>query len=73
MGGGSVGVQLQEHENPRMGLFAGRGMPGLDLAGADGYETQIGEADLKYPASGETRRTSAASMVMPGNGEDRVI
>jgi hypothetical protein len=71
--GGSAGVQVKEHENPRIGLFASRGMPGLDLVDADGYETQIGVADLKYPSTGETRRTSAASIVMLGNKEHQVI
>lgn len=71
--GGSAGVQVQEHENTRIGLFASRGMPGLDLADAAGYETQIGVADLKYPSTGETRRTSAASIVMLGNKEHHVI
>jgi hypothetical protein len=64
--GGSAGVQVQEHGSTRIGLFAGRGMPGLDLADAAGYETQIGVAALKYPATGEARRTSAASIVMLG-------
>jgi hypothetical protein len=71
--GGSAGVQVKEHENPRIGLFASRGMPGLDLIDAGGYETQIGVADLKYPSTGETRRTSAASIVMLGNKEHHVI
>jgi hypothetical protein len=64
--GGSAGVQIQEHASTRIGLFASRGMSGLDLADAAGYETQIGVADLKYPSSGETRRTSAASIGMFG-------
>ena len=64
---GSAGVQVQEHGNTRIGLFAARGMPGLNLADAAGYETQIGVADVKYPSTGETSRTSAASIVMLGN------
>jgi hypothetical protein len=62
--GGTAGVQVQEHGSARIGLFAARGMPGLDLADAAGYETQIGVADLKNPSTGETRRSSSASIVM---------
>ena len=64
--GGSAGVQVMEHGSTRIGLFSARGMPGLDLADAAGYETQLGVAALKYPTSGATRRTSAASIVMLG-------
>jgi hypothetical protein len=64
--GGSAGVQVEEHGNSRIGLFAARGMPGLDLTDAAGYETQVGVADLKYPTTGDVRRTSAASIVMLG-------
>jgi hypothetical protein len=71
--GGSAGVQVEEQGSARIGLFAGRGMPGLDLADAGGYETQIGAADLKYPSTGETRRTSAASIIMLGSGKKLVI
>jgi len=71
--GGSAGVQVQEQGNSRIGLFASRGMPGLSLADAAGYETQIGVADLKYPHSGESLRTSAASIVMLGNGKERHV
>jgi hypothetical protein len=70
---GGSGVQVEEHGSARIGLFAARGMPGLDLADAGGYETQIGVADLKYPSTGETRRTSAASIVMLGNDEKRHV
>lgn len=64
--GGSAGVQVQEHGNTRIGLFAKKGMPGLDLADGGGYETQVGVSDLEFPTTGETRRTSAASIVMLG-------
>jgi hypothetical protein len=47
--GGSAGVQVQEHGNTRIGLFSKSGMPGLDLADAAGYETQVGVAALKIP------------------------
>jgi hypothetical protein len=62
--GGSAGMQVQEHNDQRIGLFARKGMPGLDLTDAAGFETQIGVSDLKYPSSGQSLRTSAASIVM---------
>lgn len=71
--GGSAGVQVQEHGDSRIGLFASRGMPGLDLADTAGYETQIGVADVKYPLSGQRLRTSAASIVMLGNGKEHHV
>ncbi|HKT11577.1 MAG TPA: hypothetical protein VJW77_07100 [Terriglobia bacterium] len=70
--GGSAGVQVKEHGNTRIGLFSRAGMAGLDVADAAGYETQVGVADLKFPTSGETSRTSAASIVMLGS-KHRVI
>jgi hypothetical protein len=71
--GGSAGVEVKEHGSDRIGLFAARGMPGLDLADAAGYETQIGVTDLKYPSAGETRRTSAASIVMSRNDKEHHV
>lgn|GEM_PF-5847859 len=64
--GGSAGVQVQERGDPRIGLFSRSGMSGLDLADAAGYETQIGASSLKYATSGDTQRTSAASIIMLG-------
>ncbi|HEV2280710.1 MAG TPA: hypothetical protein VGS02_21205 [Acidobacteriaceae bacterium] len=71
--GGSAGVQVQEHGDPRIGLFASRGMPGLSLEDDAGYATQIGVADMKYQDSGETLRTSAASIVMLGNDKEHHV
>lgn len=64
--GGSAGVQVQEHGSTRVGLYSKSGMSGLDVSDAAGYETEIGVTKLKYPPTGETRRTSAASIVMLG-------
>lgn len=41
--------------------------PNLTLADSEGYATQIGTTDLNTPKTGETHRTSAASIVMLGN------
>lgn len=67
IGDSSAGVRVEEQGITRIGLFARGGMPGLDLADTAGYETQIGVADIKYPATGQVRRTSAASIVMLGD------
>jgi hypothetical protein len=40
--------------------------PSLRLADAQGYSTVVGSAEESYTTTGETRRTSAASLVMFG-------
>jgi hypothetical protein len=71
--GGSAGVKVQEHGNDRIGLFSRSGTPGLGLADAAGYATEVGVADLKDQATGETRRTSAASIVMHGGDKNHHV
>ena len=43
------------------------GGPSVALSDPQGYKTQIGVTDLVLPSNGETRKTSAASIVMFGN------
>lgn len=38
--------------------------PNLRLSDDEGFETSIGSTDLVTPATGETHKTSAASLVM---------
>lgn len=64
--GGSAGMQVEEHGIRRIGLFSRQGMPGLGLVDSAGYQTRIGVTGLEIPFTGQTRQTSAASIVMLG-------
>lgn len=50
----------------RASLEAGSNGPALALFDANGYETQVGVTDLITPMTGETHKTSAASIVLFG-------
>lgn len=47
--------------------------PNLTLSDVGGYSTEIGTTSLVTPKTGETHQTSAASIVMFGNGKHHVI
>lgn len=49
------------------------GEPALQLGDTAGFETNIGSADLVTPFTGETHKTSAASIVMFGNGKEHKV
>lgn len=51
---------------PRVGLVAFSDGPVLDLSDANGFTADIGVTDLVTPVTGETHKTSAASIVLFG-------
>jgi hypothetical protein len=44
----------------------------LDMADSDGFEAVLGSADLVTPSTGETHKTSAASLVMFDKGKNLI-
>jgi hypothetical protein len=61
---GSAGVHLE---------LSNDGEPVLCLGDAAGFETDIGSTSLVTPLTGETHKTSAASVVMFGNGKEHKV
>jgi hypothetical protein len=59
------------NEKPQAMLAVTSDGPGLQLNDASGFETHIGVTDLVTPATGETHKTSAASIVL--FGKDRKV
>ena len=45
------------------------GLPHITLADANGFEMDLGSTQTVTPTTGQTRQTSAASIVMSGNDE----
>ena len=67
-------------DGPGLGLYDAKGKlsamlaaspdgPWLELTGANGFEADIGVTGLVTPATGETHKTSAASIVLFGKGK----
>jgi len=56
----------------KLDAFSTSGAPSLNLSDAAGFSTHIGVADLLTPATGETHKTSAASVVL-FNDKNKVI
>jgi hypothetical protein len=48
----------------------GNSGPGLEILDQQGFETQLGVAKLKTIRTGESRTTSAASLVMYGSDQN---
>ena len=67
MTSGGPGLNLDDaNGNPKATLGVSSDGPGLDLYDANGFEAEIGVTDLITPATGETHKTSAASIALFG-------
>jgi hypothetical protein len=64
---GSPHFWLADHgEMPRLALSLSGSEPSITVSDAEGFETKIGTTDLVTTRTGETNKTSAASLVLFG-------
>lgn len=64
------GVFLAGKGTTRIVLSAsGPGSPGIEVADSQGYATEVGVTGRVYPATGETQKSSAASLVLLGKDQ----
>ena len=61
-----------DKEKVRITLSLLANAPNLMLSDDEGFRTEIGRTDLMTPLTGETHKTSAASLIMFGK-DDKVI
>lgn len=65
------GVFLAGRSTARIVLSAsGPDSPGIEVADSEGYSTQVGVTRRTYPATGETQKSSAASLVLMGKSQE---
>jgi hypothetical protein len=64
------GVFLAGKGTTRVVLSAsGPDSPGIEVADSEGYSTQVGVTRRTYPTTGETQKSSAASLVLLGKDQ----
>lgn len=64
------GLFLASNRTKRVVLSAsGPSSPSIEVADSEGYATEIGVTGRTYPTTGETQKSSAASLVLLGKDQ----